>query len=466
MNAPMPAPDAYERELDWLYASLLERAHLTRGLDDLGRRHPTWTRALLDALGAPDADVPALLVVGSKGKGSTSAMAAAALGAAGGPVGLATSPHLIDVRERIRLDLRAISRADLYDRLRAMRSAADPLRRAMPLPAYQSPVGLMAVAAAVHFARGRARAAVYEAGRGGLVDDVAEVRHEVVAVTPILLEHRDVLGPDLGDIARHKAGAIRPGTRVVVHHRLVPAAAAAVARAAARVGAERLALGREVRVVATAPGRDGRSRIEVRTPLGGRYRVAVPLAGQHQADNAAVALAAAEALLRRPLPEHAVADALARLRWPGRMDVMADPAGGQVLLDGAIEPDAALRAIDHARSHLRAPYAAVVGAGTDKAPVRLWQTAADAGLDTVVTRAHNTHLTFPDDDEAQGWVAGDRARRAYLPELADALAWARRRARDGTVVVVGTLSLVGDAIALLGGDADDLVSPDGSRTSR
>lgn len=455
------AEAVYQERLDWLYASLNERAALGVGEGDLQRRHPTWTRALLDSLGAPDRDLTALLVVGSKGKGSTAAMAAAALGSLGAPVGLSTSPHLIDVRERIRLDLRAIDPADLSAGIGAIRPAADALRRRMPMPAYQSPVGLMAVVAAMHFARRGARLAVYEAGRGGRVDDVAEVVHAVVAVTPILLEHRRELGPELRDIARHKAGAVRPDTHTVVSGRLTPAAAAQVARSARAVGARRLVLGRDVRLTVHGYTPDGRPQVTVQTPSGARYRFTVPLAGTHQADNAAVAVAAAEALAGRRLPAEALGRALARLRWPGRLQVVAAPAGGHVLLDGAIEPDAVARALEHAVRHLPPPYAAVVGAGTDKRPESLWRRAAEFGWYTVATRARAPHLRFPADDVPLAWAAEDPMRRAYEADLGDALARARARVGPGgTVAVLGTLSLVGEALAALGHDLADLVDPE------
>lgn len=457
---------AYDRALDWMYASLNERGHLGRGLGDSARRHPTWTRALLDALGAPDADVPALLVVGSKGKGSTSAMAAAALAAARrGPVGLSTSPHLVDVRERVRLDLVAIGADELTRRLVAMQPAADALRLAMPSPAYQSPVGLMAVAGAMHFAARRAAFAVYEAGRGGRVDDVAEVMHQVVAATPILLEHRAELGPDLVDIARHKAGGIRAGTRVVVSGSLVAVAATVFARAARSVGAAHWRLGHELRLERLGPDPAGRERVRVATP-GRTYAFTVPLPGPHQADNAAVAVGAAEALAGRPLDGAALVFSLDRLRWPGRLEtVRTEPGGGPVLLDGAIEPDAVARTLQHAHAHLPPPYAVVVGAGTDKRPLRLWQAAAALADWTVVTRAHAPHLHFPPDAEAEAWAAEAPLSRAAMPELQDALGEARSRAgRAGTVVVVGTLSLVGEALHLLGQDTADLVRAP-SRTS-
>lgn len=457
--------DAYERALDWLYASLNARGHLVREGGDLARRHPAWTRALLDALGAPDRDVPALLVVGSKGKGSTAAMAAAALGALGRPVGLCTSPHLLEVRERIRLDLRAVAPEELERAIEAVRGVGDALRARMPAPAYQSPVGLIAALAALHYARRGAAYAVYEAGRGGLVDDVAEVAHAAVAVTPILLEHRRELGPTLADIARHKAGAVRPGTRVVVTGRLAPAAAAAVARAARAVGAARWALGRDVRLTPEGEGPDGRWRVRVETPAGGRHRLRVPLAGLHQADNLAVALAAAEALAGRPLPARAVARALEGVRWPGRLETFPAPGGGAVLLDGAIEPQAVARALAHARRHLPAPLAAVVGAGVDKNPPALWEEAARGAAFVVVSRARAPHLRFPPDDDGLAWAALDPARRAYRADLGEALALARARAGEaGTVAVVGTLSLIGEALALLGRDAADLTAPATWRT--
>lgn len=454
--------DALERVIDWIYASLNERGRLTHGQRDAERRSPAWTRALLDALGAPDQGLPALFVTGSKGKGSTSVLAAASLmaGTAGGaPVGLVTSPHLVRFEERIRVDLEAIPGKRLRTLVETVRPLADVLRARMPLPLYASPVGTVAALAALHFRILGARYAVYEAGRGGRFDDTAEIEHAVTVITTLFPEHLRELGPTLRDIAWHKAGAIREGTRVVVQGRFPPELDTIVQKEARSVGAQVLTLGQEV-TVATEPGRDGRLTARVTTPLRTYEGLPVPFAGRHQADNLALALAAAEALAGGPLRARPLASMLTRIRWPGRLDTVQDPAGGPALLDASIEPGAALAAVAHAREHLPGPHAVLVGIGVGKDYRAVWDALSASPVDVIVTRARNPYLRFPDPGETLEWAGRDPAHRDFVADLPSA--WEKARTRvgpSGTVLVLGTVSLIADALELCGQDAYDLRRP-------
>ena len=467
--------EALERAIDWVYASLNERGSLTHGESDAVRRAPAWTRALLDALGAPDRRIPALYVTGSKGKGSTSVFAAAALqaGAPGqGPVGLVTSPHLLDFAERIRVDLRAMSGDELRRLIEAVEPLADAIRARIPRPFYASPVGAVTALAAVHFRSLNARYAVYEAGRGGRFDDTAELEHTVTVITTLFPEHLRELGPTLKDIAWHKAGAIREGTHTVVQGAFPPDLDAEIEQEARRVGARRLILGRAITVRVENGPENGRPRahagfpedpggsaqmIHVTTPSGSYGPLPVPLAGRHQRDNLALAVAAAESLAGRRLKEAPLRRLLQTLRWPGRMETVRDPAGGPALLDASIEPGAARAAAAHARMTLPGPYVALVGIGTGKDYEAVWNALAEASLDVIVTEAQNPYLRFPDRGTTDRWIRHDPMHRLAEPDFAKAWRVARERVGvTGTILVLGTVSLIADALRLCQLNASDL----------
>ncbi|QFG21081.1 hypothetical protein [Actinomadura sp. WMMB 499] len=177
------------------------------------RRSLARAGALADALGVLPVDVPVLTVVGSKGKGTAAVYASAYLAAAGLRVCTVTSPGLRSNRDRIRIDGRAVTPAELA-------ALAGELERAIAgLPAapggYLSPAGLFMLAGLRHARRAGADALVLEAGMGGRSDEVSLVRADVAAITPVFLEHAGVLGDTPAEIAREKRGVAGPGTRVV-----------------------------------------------------------------------------------------------------------------------------------------------------------------------------------------------------------------------------------------------------------
>ncbi|TDC65590.1 hypothetical protein E1200_18185 [Actinomadura sp. GC306] len=175
---------------------------------DIGR-----ARTLASALGLLSPEMPVLTVVGSKGKGTAATYASAFLAAAGLRVCTVTSPALRTDRERIRVDGRAVSEAELA-------SLADLLGEgiaALPPPAggYLSPAGLFTLAGVLHARRAGADALVLEAGMGGRSDEAALFPPDVAAITPVFLEHAGVLGETPAEIAREKRGVAGPGTVVL-----------------------------------------------------------------------------------------------------------------------------------------------------------------------------------------------------------------------------------------------------------
>lgn len=293
--------------------SRLERLGIRLGLESF--------RRLCADLDDPQLRFRSVLVAGSNGKGSTSALLAAMARAAGLQVGLYTSPHLESVRERIRIDGRCISDDQLGEHL-------DRIVRTAP----QDPTYFEAVTAAafLEFAREEVDLAVIEVGMGGRLDATNICEPLLSLVTSISLEHREHLGDTLALIAREKAGIFRPG-RPALAWVEEPEAMESLRTVAAEVGAE-LRFGQDLASVVEAnPEGWGGQRVSLVTP-GGEHDLWIDLPGAHQARNLALAVLAAEELR---LDRQAIATGARSACWPGRLERIELPGGGRVLLDAA-----------------------------------------------------------------------------------------------------------------------------------
>lgn len=288
-------------------------------------------RALLARLGDPHHRLRVVHVTGTKGKGSTSAMIAAVLRAAGYRVGLFTSPHLERVEERIQVDGEPITPAELAARMAEVAAAVRELD-ASPFP----PVTFFEISTAlgfVHFVCRRVDVAVVEVGLGGRFDSTNVVRPLVSVITSIGPDHTAQLGNTLEAIAFQKAGIIK--RRVpCVSGVTAPGPAAVIARVAVENHSRLVRVGREVTYQYDASG--GRSPVvDITTPRNHFAGLELGLLGAHQAVNAAVAVAALD-LLRGTglsLPAAAVRRGLRDVRWPARVELVSTrPA---VILDTA-----------------------------------------------------------------------------------------------------------------------------------
>ena len=277
-------------------------------------------RLLAAALGHPERAVPCLHVAGTNGKGSVSAMLDAILRAAGWRTGLYTSPHLVHLGERVQVDRHPLTEDEIiaYDaeleQVAARLGAAD----LGDTPAFFE---LMTAMAFLQFSRKACDVSVIEVGLGGRLDATSVVTPEVAVITSIAMDHCEILGDSLGQIAAEKAGIIKPGRPLVVGR--VPREAEAVI---ARIAAER---GAPVRWVRQVYGDD----------LAAYPRTS--LEGDYQRWNAATATLAAEALdARWRLSPGVVHAGLAAVDWPGRWQRVR--AGGRlVILDSSHNPEGA-----------------------------------------------------------------------------------------------------------------------------
>jgi dihydrofolate synthase/folylpolyglutamate synthase len=329
------ASPAYQHALDFLF----QRVDYERAVSPpYGDRELKLdrTRELLARLGDPQNALPIVHVAGSKGKGSTSAMIASVLSAAGYRAGLFSSPHLDRVEERMAVDGRCCSQEEFVALFDAVRPVAEELDRAgwrrnppEPGPTYFELTMAMAL---LHFVRRGARAAVLEVGLGGRLDSTNVCQPLVSVITSISFDHMRQLGNTLAAIAREKAGIIKPGV-TVVNGATAAEPQAVIAERAIRQGSPLLQLGRDFDFDYASPRDaacgDAHAALDYRLAAGDRRRmlegVELRLVGRHQAANAAVALTALDELARQgwDIPESAIRRGLVELHWPARIEVAA-----------------------------------------------------------------------------------------------------------------------------------------------
>lgn len=322
-GAAAAAGDRYA-SIDYLFS--LERFGVKLGLDNI--------RTLRDALGRPDRRFRSIVVAGTNGKGSVAAMVDAALRAAGYATGRFTSPHLVALEERFAVGGRPMERETLdaeAGRLRAViRAAMDDGRLSAPPTFFEAATAV----ALSWFARRKVEAAVLEVGMGGRFDATNVVTPAAVAIPSIDLDHQRFLGATLAEIAREKAGVIKPGALVVIGE-TKPEAADVLRRACRERGRRLVEPMRDVETRAAL--RDGWTEVVMTTPRRRYGPVRLGLRGRHQARNAAVAVRLLEELADcgLPVPRDAVLEGLADPRWPGRLDVRRVDGRRSIVLDAA-----------------------------------------------------------------------------------------------------------------------------------
>lgn len=375
-------------------------------------------RRALARLGDPQRQFLSVQIAGTNGKGSTAAMTDAILRRAGIRTGLYTSPHLARFTERIRVDGREMD----GDRLAALDLRVQSTGERLTY------FEIATVLAFLAFADTGVEAAVLETGLGGRLDAVTCCEPLATAITSIGLDHTDYLGPTLADVAREKAGILKPGVPGVLG-RVPPEAEAAIAARAAEVGAPLRRLGRDL---PDAPGK-------------------LSLPGPHQHDNAAIAVALAREIAERAgrrLADDQIGAALADVRWPGRLERLAE----DLWVDAAHNADGA-RALAAALPEIAAgrPVTLVMSVARDK--------DLDAMLAALAPEAARLIATTNDSPRALPAAALAQQAAAWFRDvLAVGDPWdavAQARARGGLVLVCGSIFLVGPLRARLLGEPVD-----------
>ena len=406
--------------------------------------HPGATEATLEALGHPERAYPCVQIAGTNGKGSVAAMVAAAAAGGSNRVGLFTSPHLVDWRERLRIGTDLPSEADA---LRVIREAVAGAERAgVKLTFFE----VTTVAAVLWFARSQVSLGVFEVGLGGRLDATSAVAPCCTAVVTIGLDHTRLLGDDVNTIAGEKGAIARAGVPMVCGA-LEPGPLAVVKRICAERGAPVSVLGEDFGYDVSA---GGDPHLHYRGPGWELNDVKVPLAGPHQMNNAAVALRVVEALGGgagdlpegvRPTPTTAAAG-LGDTFWPGRYEVLRRPGGGRLILDVAHNAQGAAALSAALAQQETAPVQLIYGGMGDKRHEAILETLAPHVAAVAFTRSQHKRSAEPAD-----LVALARRKWPHLDAVAGeedaasvALTVAKRAPPSRPVLVSGSIYLMGE----------------------
>jgi dihydrofolate synthase/folylpolyglutamate synthase len=429
-------------------------------------------RVLLGALGNPEKRFPTVLVAGTNGKGSTSATLASILHTSGLKTSLYTSPHLMSINERIRLNGDPIADDqfavihDVVDR------TAERLVSEGDLPWHPSFFEMLTAMAFEYFARSRPDIVVLEVGMGGRLDATNVVDPRLSVITDIALDHQKYLGETIAEIAREKAGIIRPNGVVVTLPQL-PEANDVIGNAILDANAR--AINAVPFVPPISPGSAPLSvsngqldRKRQRYPLdilGTQILVDSPLVGRHQLRNLALAIAAAVELRHlgfSQITPRSIEQGIRETQWPGRFQVLRpDEDHPEYVLDVAHNPAGAwaLRStlssaypdVGTGRSLVGCSLTMVFGVMRDKAVQEMTEILFPIADSVIATHADNPRAASPAEiRQAAARISGG-TNIEEAEDVASALAQARKQAgRSGLIVVTGSIYVVAEAMRILG----------------
>jgi dihydrofolate synthase/folylpolyglutamate synthase len=468
---------SYETAVARMYALGHELTQTPSHKFDLGHM-----RVLLEALNHPERKFPGILIAGTNGKGSTAATLASILRASGLRTGLYTSPHLVRINERIRINGSEISDDDFALLHDVVDRTADRLVEEGELPWHPSFFEMLTAIAFEYFAQSKVGIAVLEVGMGGRLDATNVIEPRVSVITDISLDHQKFLGNTVTEIAREKAGIIRPGG-VVVTLPQQPQANDVIGNTILELGAQGVSAvpyvppvspgsdryfvpGAKQKLLIAENAEECAEDAEKSTPqtevhisryplqvMGKQISVETPLVGRHQLRNIALAIATAEVLSHQgfPVTPEAIDRGIRETRWPGRFQVM--PAQGtapEYIFDVAHNPAGAWAL----RSTLSACYedrelTFIFGAMRDKAIGEIAEILFPVAERVIATRADNPRSATPDEIREAATRTATDIEDAI--DVASALDRARALAGPrGIVVITGSIYIVGEAMRVLG----------------
>ena len=442
---------SYQSAVERMYALGHELANTPSQKFDLAHM-----RVLLTALDNPERSFPGVLIAGTNGKGSTAATLASILQASGVRTGLYTSPHLVRINERIRINGKEIADDDFALLHDVVDRTAERLVGEGELPWHPSFFEMLTAMAFEYFARKKVQIAVLEVGMGGRLDATNVIEPQLSVITDIALDHQKFLGDTLTEIAREKAGIIRAGG-VVVTLPQTPQANDVIGNRIMELGARGISAVPYVPPVSPAANlpwtRDGHASVRASYPLqvlGKEIMVETPLVGRHQLRNIALAVAAAEELSRNfPVTPESIEQGIREAHWPGRFQVLST-RGTNFVFDVAHNPAGAwaLRSTLSAVYEDR-PLVFVFGVMRDKAIGEMAEILFPCAERVILTHADNPRSATP--AEIRQMSARVAAELEEAPNVPAALErGAELAGATGVVVVTGSIYVVGEAMRSLG----------------
>jgi dihydrofolate synthase / folylpolyglutamate synthase len=427
----------YSQSVNYLYSLGHELLAAKFGLENITH--------LLDRLGRPDRFFKSVIIAGTNGKGSVASMIDAIGRASGLRTGLYTSPHLMRIEERIKVVGRAIPSTDFARIATDVRGISEALVTEGTLLSVPTFFEQLTAIALEHFRRASIDLAVLEVGMGGRLDATNAVDCVAAVISSIDFDHQDYLGNTIQEIAAEKAAIIKPGMKVVIGRQARSEASDVLMRKCLETNVLPAFSNEPARVTLSD---HGRLAFDYESSSSNYSKIMLGLRGRHQAENAAAAIEAAEALnsVGLKMPREAVIRGLREVEWPGRLELIEESP--PVLLDGAHNPAGARSLRTYLDEFWSRPITLIFAAMNDK-DIEGMASALFPGVDHVV-------LTRVDDPRAANVTRMSRAvlgsSRSAIPTetVAHALVTARGLTPpDGLICVAGSLFLVGEVKRLI-----------------
>lgn len=402
------------------------------------------TLALMKALGDPHMKYPSIHIAGTNGKGSVAAMSESILREAGFKTGLFTSPHLVRVEERVRVDGIQVSPQSFSNLATKIRGAEEQLLKEKVLDRPLTTFEFVTCCAFLQFARQKVDIAIMEVGLGGKLDATNIVEPLVSVITGIALDHQNYLGRTISKIAAEKAGTIKDGIPVISGCS-DPAAQSVIRKKAKAAKSALYELGEDF-TIQNISEHGGLYEFDLRTPNRLYKKLKLSLAGEHQTRNASLAVLAIESLELFLIKESDIRRGLANTRWAGRLDEYRSIR--RTLLDGAHNPEAAQLLRKYLQGKKPAEIHMVFGAVRDKNIQDIGAALFPLAKRIYLTPLLNTRTADP--AEIAGLHSRYCSRMTIHPDMADALqaAW-MECPPTGLVVITGSLYLVGELLPMV-----------------
>lgn len=415
-----------------IYASYMRaEKHLDRNAPDAKKRHPEFSRELIRR----SSGAPCVNVTGSKGKGSVAEMIAVIMGTQM-RVGLMTSPHILQFRERFKINGEMIPADAFIRHMEALSPEIGTITEKLSETEFLSPVGIETALALRYFREQKTDLNVLEGGKGVQFDDVNNAPHDYAVINGIFAEHTRELGATVRDIARDKAHIITGEQKCVYSAPQTKEALEEIKKSAAEKGVPLKIYGEDFSAENIRFTQSG-MLFDFESPVFSLENIRLPLLGEHQARNAALALSLCADILGAPDKEK-IKEALAHIERPGRTEILSTEPF--ILLDACINA-ASAKEIRNVLSRLGIEKAAVViGIPDDKDFAGVAKAMNDISALTVLTRSQNAHYVFTSRQKDTLAAMGISAR--WTDNVNDALNTAKQSGLP--VVILGTTSVVAE----------------------
>lgn len=421
---------------DFIYKSYMKaEKNIDYSSKDCYKRHPELTHELIQQRSS----MPAVLVTGSKGKGSVASMISQILSAKI-KTGLMTSPHISSFCERFKVNGVDISDEDFAKHVSALEKEIETIEAKIPENVYISPMGIQTLVALDYFKTQNTEANVFECGKGAKYDDVNNIVHQYSIINKIFLEHTRELGSTLAEIAEDKAHVITENQTRVYLAEQDPEVRTVLINRADSLGVPVNEYGKDFWAENIRFSKTG-MLFDVVINSSKYTDILVPLMGEHQAENATLALA----FCCDYFEEHGMAfdidvikDRLSKILWPGRMEVIS--TSPFIMLDACINRESCKLVKEVLENLDIKDVTTIVGVPDDKDYVGVVKEMADTSSEIMLTKSSNPHYVFT--DKQVSTLASEGIKVIQAESVEEALQLAKDKSNN--IVILGTTSVVAD----------------------